>query len=125
MTMGELLDQIRALFDSKINKLEIDLKQSINEVRERLEDLNVKHSESSERLTAVETKVDMCENARIDQGRRVGELERLVMRIETRIETREETKKQEGDKTAGWVRWAPTLVFGALGAAGVIVALTK
>lgn len=125
ITTAELLEQIRSIFDSRIEKMEQDLKQSIGVVASRLEDLNVRHSESAERLTAVETKVATCEQARIDQGRRLGELERTMMRMETRIETREETREKAGQNAGNWARWVPSVIFGLLGAAGVIVALLK
>jgi DNA repair exonuclease SbcCD ATPase subunit len=112
-----MLDQIRALLDTKIDKLETDLKTSIGEVKTKIDDLNIRHSESNERLTAVEAKVETCNATRIDQGRRLGEIERDLQSFRVAVETEKQVRGSMGQSAGNWVRFLPAAITGLIAVA--------
>lgn len=122
MNINDLLDQIRAMLDTKIDKLETDIKGSIGELKSKIDDINNKHSESNERLTAVEAITKSCEQAKVGQGQRLGSLEQSFAVFQARQEAKEELKKENIKGTSEWVRWIPGTLIGI---AAFIFALVK
>ena len=114
VNMNELLDQIRAMLDTKIDKLETDIKGSIGELKSKVDDINSRHSESNERLTAVESVARSCEMARIDQGRRLGEIERDLSSFQVAIKTEAAVRDKMATGAGTWARWIPSLIAGII-----------
>lgn len=115
MNINDLLDQIRAMLDAKIDKLETDIKGSIGELKSKVDDISNRHSESNERLTAVEAVTRSCETARVDQGRRLGEIERELSSFRVAVETEKTVRAGLAKSTGEWTRWVPGVLIGIAG----------
>lgn len=126
---NEIVEQIRIMLDMKLEKLENDIKESINELKVKVDDVALKQSAFSERLSNLESKMSITEQSRVSQGSRLGELDNKLTKLTVEIETKEKMQQEFKASTlntkksvADWVRWIPPLIVGII---AFIVSLVK
>jgi len=121
MDTDKLLERIQSIMETKFDKFESDIKASISELKDKVDIMNDRQSNMSERTNALELKVCEIERSKADQGKRMGDLEKDFVTFKTEVITAGKTKVEMMRGTSDWVRWVPSFIFGIFGATMTIL----
>jgi len=110
--LESIVEQIKNIVGDKLDKFEKDIKESMNELKVKVDEVHMKQSTQSERLNSIEAKVATCDTSRVEQGKRLGEVERDFAIFKAVQASKETTTKEIKTENTGFIRWLPSVIFG-------------
>jgi chaperonin cofactor prefoldin len=115
MLEREEMETIRAIINDRMDKAENRIFDEMEKISTKVDSLSDGMYKTSERVSKLESSVALCEASRVEQGKRIGTIERNQAIMESEYAAIQKTRA----KAAEWVKWVVSgiiaLVIGVLG----------